>query len=193
MRSSDLARFLAPGLIAMAALTAACASESDSAEAGGEAALEVIPEPAPVELLVKPGELVSNDGLTVLAPPAEEAVFAEVLLESGRTRILHLRTDALGRVSQIGDSAQPDADAPPAPAPAPADPVESGGVIGQAAGEATAPGSVDPCKDGAAASMPFKWGNTFNWYFQAGSTPSGLTATARTRWASVRCPAASSD
>lgn len=44
--------------------------------------------------------------------------------------------------------------------------------------ELMASGSTDPCADGAYATYRKRWAERFEWYFQAGSTPSYLSASA---------------
>lgn len=106
---------------------------------------------------VKPGDPVSRDGLTVIAPPGGAGVFAEIVLESGETRTLHLRTDASARVFLIEDVHED----------------EPGGVtaVAEAAGETTAPSGPGPCSDTARNLLPYKVVGTLEWRFNAGSTP----------------------
>lgn len=119
-------------------------------------------------LSVSPGDLVYLGGVQVIAPDAGSGVFAEVILETGETRTLHLRTDLDAQVFLLHETLETeDDDAPP-----------EEGATAQAAGESSAGnGSTAPCSDSAKALQPYKWTKTYDWFFNIGTTPSDNSKT----------------
>lgn len=105
----------------------------------------------------KPGDPITRGGLTVIAPSEGRGVFAEVLLESGKTRTLHVRTDLEARVFLLEDALDD----------------EAGDVtaVAEAADETTAASGPGPCSDSAKNVLPYKVVGPLEWRFNAGSTP----------------------
>lgn len=140
------------------------------APGGGELDLDEASDSQESTLSVKPGDPVLRDGITVIAPERGGGIFAEIILETGETRTLHLRTDLSGQVllladvvGEVHDEATDEAE----------DELEEPTLVqGEAAGEATSSSSPSPCSDGATKVFPFKWNKTFEWSFNAGTTPS---------------------
>ncbi len=108
---------------------------------------------------VKPGDPVALGLARVLAPEAGVGVFAEVLLDTGESRTLHLRTRLDETVLLV--SSEPSESSG-------ADAIES---LEQAAGETTSPGAQGPCGDGAKNLLPYRIDGNLTWWFNAGSTP----------------------
>lgn len=97
-----------------------------------------------------PGDLLVNGAIAVVAPPPGHGVWGEAILEDGRTDVLGVETRLDGSVAVSSWGASDD--------------------IGLMA----LPTAPSDCDDGARSTLPYKWKTTFNWYFSARSTPSGL-------------------
>jgi hypothetical protein len=127
-------------------------------------------------LEAKPGDLVELDRVSVIAPQPGLGVWAEVVLEDGGTRTMRVETRIDGKVwlfTADGEAADHDeASEGTDEGAGAADEITS---EAEAAGEATAPGATKPCQDGAKAIAPWTWTTTFDWYFNAGTTPAGLS------------------
>ncbi|MBA3817961.1 MAG: matrixin family metalloprotease [Deltaproteobacteria bacterium] len=98
------------------------------------------------------GDLVDRGFVAAVAPLAGEEVFAEALLEDGSTLTLHLKTDDAGNVREISEYEEHED-------PAPVDAIY-----------AAAPG----CGTTSHSLTGFRWNTTYDWYFNAASTPSYL-------------------
>ncbi|HXF57504.1 MAG TPA: matrixin family metalloprotease [Actinomycetota bacterium] len=102
---------------------------------------------------LRPGTPVEVRGVELAVPEPGTSLWAEVLLHDGGTRV-------------VGAETRPD-----------------GGVVlrsgdGVPVMELMASGSTNPCADGAYATYGKRWTRRFEWYFQARSTPSYLSASA---------------
>lgn len=93
---------------------------------------------------------------SAVVPQPGYSVFAESVLVDGSTDTLFIQTLSNGMVIQSSDA--------------------TAGSEETAAAESTttATGSNDPCSDDAYILLPFKWNRPYDWYFNAGSTPSYL-------------------
>ena len=121
----------------------------------------------------RPGDRVELQRVAVIAPQLGLGVLAEIVLEDGTTQTLRVETKADGGVWLLPASDEADeGDEGDEGAAEPGVATESDA---QAAGEATASGSIGPCKDGAKHLAPYSWNTTFEWSFNAGTTPSGLS------------------
>lgn len=117
-------------------------------------------------LAVAPGDLVDLGGVQVIAPEAGTGVFAEVILDTGETRTLHLHTNDAREVFLVHDL------------PAVDDGADVSGVVAENAGESSASnGSKSPCSDTAKSLQPYAWTKTYAWFFNVGSTPSDNSKT----------------
>ena len=142
-------RFAVPGVVLVCAL-ASCAPGDPSVH--DEEAAETS-----YRLDARPGDPVSRGGLTVIAPEENRGVFAEVLLDTGETRTLLVRTDAAARVFLVDDASDDDASEVTA--------------VAEAADETTAASGPGPCGDNAKSLLPYKVAGTLEWRFNAASTP----------------------
>jgi hypothetical protein len=113
------------------------------------------------DLGVRPGDTVTRNGVTAVAPLVEGGVFAEVLFESGESRTLHLRTGPDARVFLVDDAHE--------------DPGEIVETANEAAGEVTSSSGPGPCKDSAKNLLPYKVAGTLEWRFNAGSAPASTS------------------
>ncbi len=105
-----------------------------------------------------PGEL---DGLEALAPAPGSSVWSEMLLDDGTTRQFMLHTTLAGEVvfEELSDERFPQV---PELADAPSGPLAA----------------LDACADDAYILHGWRWRTTLKWSFDAGTTPSELTADA---------------
>jgi hypothetical protein len=114
-----------------------------------------------VELDALPGDTVAIDGARVLAPEVDQGVWAEVLYDDGTTHTLRIETLLDGRVVYFPQLADEHGD----------DGVESN--------EGSAPlasnTALKPCKDSAYTLLPWRWDERYDWQFNAGSTPKGVS------------------
>ena len=149
----------APWITLLGLLATGCSPKTD----------EALPpeEPRAVQTLLqaRPGERVTNAGVAVIAPMADFRVFAEVVLDSGETKTLHLRTDGQGKVYSISDGMFDDA----AYAGEAAD--EPTVVSGDAASEDAVASAPDPCADTGRNLLPFAWSSATQWSFTDANTP----------------------
>jgi hypothetical protein len=118
-------------------------------------------------LEVGPGDRVdlADLGLAVIAPEPGFGVWTEAVLDDGGTRTMRVETLASGQVFLFlaEDEAVTD------------DGEEEVTSDAEAAGEATASGAKGPCKDGAKNVSAWRWTTPFEWYFNAGTTPAGMS------------------
>ena len=108
-----------------------------------------------------PGTLLRHDGLTIVVPPRGRGVWAEAILADGSIRVLGVQTAADGTVRVL----------------------PGGGAAAQSpSGVRPLSPSISPpaCSDSAYSLYPSSWNKTYTWYFNATSTPSGISQTAAT-------------
>jgi hypothetical protein len=148
---------------------AGCAPGSELEEDGEDA------DRSSHRLEVRPGDPVALDRAIVIAPAPQSGVYAEVLLGTGETRVLHLSTDGASVVTLHEDGA----DSPTAPESADAGGVSGeAAVTGEAAKESTKAGAFAPCQDTASNGLPYRMGARLDWWFNAGSTPASTSVDA---------------
>jgi hypothetical protein len=109
---------------------------------------DALPEGA--ELLdAAPGDALAIDGVEMIAPFEGEGVWAEIVFDDGATHTLEIETLPDGRVILLL-------------------PIEAEGEAVEASAEAASPG---PCADGAKNLHNRRWTKTYQWSFNAASTP----------------------
>jgi hypothetical protein len=146
MRPSSARRGLL--LLATLPLLPACGEESSRSFSA-----ESEEELAQLVHALRPGDWVRHREVAVLVPAEGEGVHAEAFLANGQVVELQLETAADGRVALVRH----------------AEPV--------AAGEPeTHSALVGACSDGAYNLNNYRWTRTYNWYFNAGTTPGELSA-----------------
>jgi len=150
---------VAVALMALAAM-AGCGPPERSAE---DESIASLGQP----LGVQPGDRVelTGLGLAVIAPEPGLGVWTEAVLDTGETRTMRVQTLSSGEVFLFlaGDEVVTD------------DATDDVTAEAEAAGETTSSGSPGPCKDGAQNVSAWTWKKTFEWRFNAGSTPSGMS------------------
>lgn len=97
------------------------------------------------------GDRLSNGAIAVVVPPPGWGVWGEAILDDGRTAVLGAATLSDGSVV-----------------------VSSWGSPDQI-GLLVLPTSPPDCQDDARSTLDFKWTDTFEWFFNARSTPAGLS------------------
>lgn len=102
---------------------------------------------------LQPGTVVEVRDVDLAVPEPGASLWAEVVLEGGGTRVVGAETRPDGAVVLRSGDGVP--------------------VV-----ELMASGSTDPCADGAYATYRKRWTRRFEWYFQAGSSPGYLPASA---------------
>ena len=98
--------------------------------------------------LVRPGDVLTRGAITLVVPPEGEGLHMEALYADGRARELTVATGMDGKVALVRSTPS----------------VQAAGYRAMGA-----------CSDGAYNLSGFKWRETYNWYFNAGSTPAELT------------------
>lgn len=109
---------------------------------------DALPEGAEV-LDAAPGDAVAIDGVEIIAPFEGEGVWAEIVFEDGATQTLEVETLIDGRVILLP-------------------PVEAEGDAVESSADAASP---NPCNDGARNLYNRRWNKTYQWRFNAVSTP----------------------
>jgi hypothetical protein len=99
---------------------------------------------------LRPGSVFRAHGVSVIIPARGQGVWAAALDVGGRWRVVGVSTAPDGSVSVVGEGAES--------APA-------------------APGSTqtDPCSDSAYTLYSNTWNKTYDWYFNASTTPSEIS------------------
>jgi hypothetical protein len=162
MRPRSLRQLLAgSSLVLAAAAFAGCAPEAESTGDETHASRGFA-------LGVKPGDAYTLGHVTLIAPLPGMGVVGEVVPEDGEAEIVHLFTNLEGTVFLMPEhDANEDDDI--------ADPVAESSA--EAMVESTASnGSIAPCKDKASSLLGFKWAKPYEWYFNASTTPQGVSA-----------------
>jgi hypothetical protein len=101
---------------------------------------------------LRPGDEVRYREVSVIVPPAGEGVHAEAVLRNGQVVELQLKTEGDGRVALVRHDDLLDAS--------------------EKSAQHTAMGA---CGEGAYNLLGYRWARTYNWYFNAGTTPAELT------------------
>jgi hypothetical protein len=101
------------------------------------------------------GEAIADSGLTVSVPPPGRGLFAQALAVDGSITTLGVQTKTDGSVLVF----------------------EQGSLAGRVDPMSSSPSA---CADSAYSLYPTSWTKTYRWYFDATSTPSGLTQSAAT-------------
>lgn len=99
----------------------------------------------------RPGDLLLNGAVGVIVPPPGRGVWGEAVLDDGRTDVLGVEIGADGSVTV---SSWEDSD----------------GI-----GLLVLPTSPPECEDDAQSTLSFQWTKTFRWFFNARTTPAGLS------------------
>lgn len=110
------------------------------------------PAPASLETAegAKPGDLLANGAVAVIVPAPGRGVWAEAILEDGTMAVVGVETLSDGSVV-VNSWGEPDQVGLPA-------------VL-----------SPPDCQDKASSTLGFKWTKTFKWFFNARTTPAGLS------------------
>ena len=134
---------------------------------GAQAAFEVRPD-------LRPGDVVTDRGMSVIAPPPGTFTQADAELAAGGAQSLGVMTAEDGTVS-VGDGAETDENLGIDNA---VDNLEPQTGIGDSA---TSPGACDDSQYNLAwftfsdgSRRHYKWKTNYNWWFRDGSTPSGV-------------------
>jgi len=122
------------------------------AETSRSVATESEEELAQLVHTLRPGDEVRYREVSVIVPPAGEGVHAEAVLRNGQVVELQLKTEEDGRVALVRHD----------------DLLEAS----EKSAQHTAMGA---CSEGAYNLLGYRWSRTYNWYFNAGTTPAELT------------------